>query len=286
MESFHVVKDEPFGSFGEGEPAENSCRSANLPEVSGMCCFTYADVQVKGTRIFARSLPEGRQVIVYTMNVDAPVEMAMVLPLPVKPGIVEKDLVFVSLKEYPEFFQAMEFIFASSPNDPFGSDSGPFASAEAPEPLKVQEVGAFEASFVPTVADFSRLDARFQLPAGTWDKLPAYRNFGFAVFKLKPGKQDVHPMAFSFPRSNPAALFFPTLHIHDGQVHAEEEFDHVLYCQKMPYDRFPLHDWEESRGPAHPDISSVRSKGIVHPRYHLYRMGVHGRRRNTDIVLA
>jgi hypothetical protein len=35
--------------------------------------------------------------------------------------------------------------------------------------LEVIQVGDFEASFVPTVKDFSRLDERFRLPSAVWD---------------------------------------------------------------------------------------------------------------------
>src|SRR5690606_13087928 len=97
--------------------------------------------------------------------------------------------------------------------------------------LEVVEVGSFVASFVPTVKDFSRLDEQFRLPAQTWDKLPEYRDFGFAVFKLKKGSRKVHPMAFEFARANPIRLFFPTVHIHDGTVKPTARFHHVLFCQ-------------------------------------------------------
>jgi hypothetical protein len=110
--------------------------------------------------------------------------------------------------------------------DPFGA-----APAAAGYSLKVVSVGAYDASFVPTIADFSRLDARFRLPEGVWAKLPGYADFGFAVFKLKPGNAQVHPMAFSFPTALADTVFFPTLHIHDGEVHAKERFDHTLYLQ-------------------------------------------------------
>ena len=61
--------------------------------------------------------------------------------------------------------------------------------------------------------------------------MPDYRRFGFAVFKLKPGAQTVHPMAFEFPTSLGAQVFSPTVHVHDNKVHARAKFDHVLYCQ-------------------------------------------------------
>src|SRR5437899_1303322 len=68
-------------------------------------------------------------------------------------------------------------------------------AAPAPK-LKVRTVGNFSASFVPTVKDFGRLDERFRLPEGTWEALPDYKDFGFAVFKLDQNVRQVHPMAF------------------------------------------------------------------------------------------
>jgi hypothetical protein len=50
--------------------------------------------------------------------------------------------------------------------------------------IEVKSVGAFDASYVPTIADFSRLDARFQIPAGTWAKLGGYRRFGLSSAAL------------------------------------------------------------------------------------------------------
>ena len=77
----------------------------------------------------------------------------------------------------------------------------------------VVQVGAFEASFVPTVKDFSRLDKRFRLPAGAWNKLSTYNDYGFAVFKLKHGALKVHPMAFSFPDAGHRPPLFPQPYI-------------------------------------------------------------------------
>ena len=31
-------------------------------------------------------------------------------------------------------------------------------------------------------------------------------------------------------------IFFPTIHIHDGEVHELEEFDHALYLQHAEFD--------------------------------------------------
>lgn len=104
-----------------------------------------------------------------------------------------------------------------------------------------KNVGDYEASFVPSQADFERLDPRFCLPPSVWSQLSLYADWGFAVFKLSlnppptqlsaldlriiaerkrdgkppfpPRRRDIHPMAFRFPRRDPSRLFFPTVHV-------------------------------------------------------------------------
>ena len=133
--------------------------------------------------------------------------------------------------------------------------------------------------------DFARLDERFRLPPRTWDKLPAYRNHGFAVFKLKPGAATIHPMAFSFPRADASQLFFPTVHIHDGKVHATAGFDHTLYCQGGPEGEFAVSGWTESERPASAFMKMRDAKGLVDGERHCYKRDLRGRLRNNDTYL-
>jgi hypothetical protein len=95
----------------------------------------------------------------------------------------------------------------------------------------VHDIGAFVASYVPSRADFARLDEQFRMPAVLFDAVPAYADYGFAVFQLKPGSVTVQPMAFEFPTRAVDQLFFPTVHVHDGRFHAKAAFDHALYYQ-------------------------------------------------------
>jgi hypothetical protein len=249
-----------------------------------MCCFSRPVQSVSATSIFARSWAEGRQFLVYSMALRAKEALAMVLPVPVQPGSGEKALTFINLKEYPGFFADLRKGFP----EPLG-DRTLRGGLGAPRPaakLEVVTVGSFEASFVPTVADFSRLDERFRLPAGTWEKLPAYRDYGFAVFKLKPGEAMIHPMAFSFPRANPAELFFPTVHIHDGKVHETAEFDHVLYCQRGPADLLNLLQWEESIRHAAAFMQLNRAQDLIDGGEHCYKRLLAGPLPNKDYILA
>jgi hypothetical protein len=248
-----------------------------------MCCFSRPIQSVSATNIFARSGADGRQFLVYSMTLKAKEELAMVLPLPVKPGSGEKAVSFIDLKDYPDFFADLRRGF---PEPLAAAATRTRALGAAPPPkLEVVTVGSFEASFVPTVADFSRLDERFRLPPGTWDKLPAYRDHGFAVFKLKSGESKIHPMAFSFPRANATELFFPTVHIHDGKVHERARFDHVLYCQRGGTDQFNLLDWEESFRPAAAFMQLRKAKDILDGAEHCYKRVLTGTLSNKDLIL-
>jgi len=250
-----------------------------------MCCFSRLVQSVSATNIFARSTEGGRQFLVYSMKLRAEEELAMVLPLSVKAGSGEKAVTFIDIKGYPEFFDDLHKGFPV----PLATVPGT-RSLGGPPPsrakLEVVTVGSFEASFVPTVADFARLDERFRLPPGTWEKLPAYREHGFAVFKLKPGESKVHPMAFSFPRANPTELFFPTVHIHDGKVHDKAKFDHVLFCQRGSADMLNLLDWDESFRHAAAFMRVDKTNGVVDGGEHCYRHSLTGTLPNKDFILG
>jgi hypothetical protein len=250
-----------------------------------MCCFSRPVQSVKGTQIYARATSGGRQFVVYSMTLRAKEALAMVLPLPVKQGSGEKAVEFVDLSGYAAFFDDLRKGFPEALSIANSRSKSEPAVASTSK-LEVQTVGNFEASFVPTVADFSRLDERFRLPGGVWENLPNYRSFGFAVFKLKAGEAKIHPMAFSFPRANPAQLFYPTVHIHDGKVHDRATFDHVLYLQRGEGDLFSLLDWEESFRPAVAFMKLDQAKGIVDGEGHCYRRTLSGRLQNKDYVLG
>jgi len=250
-----------------------------------MCCFSGKVNYVKATKIFARATDKGdEQFVVYSMELGSKSDVAMILPIPVKPATGERAVKFVSLEGYPRFFRDMQKGFPTPPAARRKSKPAR-GGLITDSKLAVVSVGSFEASFVPTVNDFDRLDERFRLPAGTWDKLPAYAKYGFAVFKLKKGNQKVHPMAFKFPRANRRKLFFPTVHIHDGQVHAQAKFDHILYCQLGDFDAPPMHGWRESPGHPNSFMQVDKTKKIVKPDAHCYRIRMAGTLKNRDTLV-
>jgi uncharacterized Zn-finger protein len=227
----------------------------------------------------------GRQLLVYGMTINAEKELAMILPLPVKTPAGEKDVRFIDLKGYVEFFGDLEKGFPG-PTPTASLFSKGVAAMTNSATLEVVKVGSFEASFVPTQKDFSRLDERFRLPGDAWKELPAYENYGFAVFKLRSGEMKVHPMAFSFPREKERALFFPTVHIHDGKVHEKAHFDHALFCQPTRDARPETQGWEESY--SHPRIfmQVEKAKGVIVADQHCYKKEMRGMLANKDTFLA
>lgn len=279
--------------------------------VPPMCCFSGRVREVSRTRIFARATEAGRQLLAYSMTVVADDEVAMILPLPTPVGVVEDAVQFIDLSGYPELFRAIDDAFpqylAAAPA------AAPASRSFQPQTLVVHQVGQFEASFVPTVADFDRLDARFRLPDAVWDQRPEYLESSFAVFQLRggtippadppgvfarvaraardvlPGASagvhgEIHPMAFAFPRRDPSRLFFPTVHVHDGVLTETAAFDHQLYWQGGPLIG-SHHAWElEAAAPADlvRAVDIERAMGLVDPAQGCWRWTIAGDRPNTD----
>lgn len=246
-----------------------------------MCIFSQTVRHVSNTRVFARVVGV-RQYLTYEMRLASEADVAMILPLPTKTAD-EAQVTFIDFSDYPKFFDDMDRCFPRMISR--GLDLGALAASGGPS-LPVHRVGAFDASFVPSVADFGRLDPRFRLPDTVWRRLP-YADFGFAVFQLRAGDARVHPMAFSFETRAPDAVFFPTAHVHDGAVHETASFDHSLYSQGAGDST----DWE--RGKILPSevmnfgnfLISDRTKGVVDPRIPVVRRELQGSHPNQDVWL-
>jgi len=247
-----------------------------------MCCFSKPVDVVADTNIFARDSKDGRQFLVYSMKFKSGEDLAMILPIPTPKDSPEDAVKFISLKKYEKFFDDLRKGFPVPPPPRAKDDKAPAAGGGG---LAVVEVGDFVASCVPAIKDFSRLDEQFRLPEGVWEKLPQYKEFGFAVFKLKKpekGQSKVHPMAFEFPRADKKTLFFPTVHIHDGKVSAKAKFDHSLFCQVSG--EAPMR-WDESEGLAESFVKVKEAEGIVDGNAHAYRRVLKGNFDNKDVLV-
>lgn len=253
-----------------------------------MCCFTGPVETVHETQIFARLGDDKRQFLAYEMRYQAVEPVAMVLPLPVALNAGENAIRFYNLQGYEKMFADLYSLFVSE--GAIGAPGG-FAGAGGGRTLAVESVGDFAASYVPTPDDFARLDRRFRLPKSAFRALPQYTEWGFAVFQLRQSPRvstRVHPMALSFPVREGGKLFFPTVHIHDGKVHAAEHFDHTLYAQwDGPTGGTLQHIFSPSRWTKSPRIASkkvdgTRAQGIIEARLPVHRYELRGKLPNRD----
>lgn len=257
-----------------------------------MCCFSRPVTFVSDTKIFARLTGVGTQMLAYEMRFGAAGDLAMILPLPVPPGSPESAVRFIDLQAFPELFTQLAAGFPAE-TIALRSRSGRGPRSNSAPTLVVHDVGEFEASFVPTLADFDRLDDRFRLPAGVWESLPGYADHGFAVFKLRDARsslrrllgrgrgRSVHPMAFEMPTRDPRRAFFPTVHIHDGTVRPQARFSHSLYLQGVA-EPDPA-QWVRSLAPASAFISPEHAKGLVDGESYCYRRSMMGLLDNADV---
>lgn len=88
-----------------------------------MCCFSVPTpatfwhawfapkVHVSATNIFARATAPGIQGLAYSMNLATKQEVAMVLPVPVRPNAGENALRFIDLHEHAQMFDDLAFLF-------------------------------------------------------------------------------------------------------------------------------------------------------------------------------
>jgi hypothetical protein len=197
----------------------------------------------------------------------------------VPPGSADDAVRFVDLSGYADLFDDLQKGFPVA-------GFGPPPQGRAPDLslLEVVRVGSFEASFVPAPRDFGRLDPRFRLPPSLVAAAPWYADFGFAVFKLaaSAAPSDVHPMAFYFPRRDARVVFFPTVHVHDGQVHPSAQFDHVLYGQPSTP---PPQPWWSTMMPAARHVDVTRAKGLVDPDVPVQSRTIFGPNPNEDVLI-
>lgn len=235
------------------------------------------EIEVASTRIFAR-VEGATQWLGYQMQVGAASDVAMILPVPVVAGSGDDALRFLDLSDHETFFDDLAGLFPSNDPSPLMALRAS-VSRSLSAPLVVHSVGSFEASYVPTRADFSRLDRRFHLPEAVWDGLPRYADWGFAVFKLKKGKaKRIHPMAFRFPTRDPGRIFFPTIHVHDGELKATANFDHALYFQPPILGSGGI----LSMYPASEKIGPTGARGLVDLEAHVGHRVLFGERLNED----
>jgi hypothetical protein len=257
-----------------------------------MCIFSRPVDLVGSTRILVSSMKDGRHATIYQMAYEARADVAMILPVPVRPGIGDDALSFVDLSIYRDFFDELDRCCYPVTERPPGGGGG-YGGERSPAPrpkLVVHEVGDFIASYVPSMDEFGRLEECFRLPAAAWETLPDYSSFGFAVFQLQPGAElrETHPLAYHYPPAKPGELYFPTAHLHEGgPANARARFDHALYAQ--PYKQHPnleSSSWDFSPILPGRKMDLVKSKGLLSGDRRVGRLLLEGNFPNADLVMG
>lgn len=219
-------------------------------------------------------------------------ELAMILPLPVAKQVAsqEDSVEFLNLSHYRRFFTDLAKCFPP-PKPPPGILAAAMRSGPMPQTLVVHDVGDYVASFVPQTRDFDRLDPRFRLPTSLAQLHDEYADWGFAVFQLKPSQrpgpaptpQAIQPMAFTFPSRRPEAIFFPTLHIHDGQsVEPIAQFDHQLTLQTQDPLLTQTLGWRQSEFRLGKFVNPDKSGVLTAPKNIAHRTALSGQLPNED----
>ncbi len=254
-----------------------------------MCIFSQKVSGVNSTKIFARKVSVDRtanQLLAYQMHYEALTsgyDLAMILPIPVPHGTEEDSVIFFDFSETTDFFKRLDDLFPKQKSMSRGLTKSVTLRSE----LKLARVGSFNVSFSPTISDMDRLNKCFTLPMTTWDKIPQYEDYGFVVVQLARDATDIHPVAFSFPTRFDDALYFPTLHIHDNEVHRTEKFNHSLFAQFCLNDKPAFAALKSPQAVERVMLGPVllSDHGFVKSHHDLYRQKIEGVRRNADILL-
>lgn len=259
-----------------------------------MCCFSQPVDSVSQTRIFGRLTPQKTQFVAYQMRYHSKQTNAIILPIPILNNSKKRSIRFVDLSMYPRFFKDLERGF---PRPKSVTDSRLTESAPLGPKLQVHRVGKFEASFVPTINHFEKLDPRFSISREIWNKIPEYSDYGFVVFQLHQLSGEAHPMAFEFSTRLDDTIFLPTMHIHDGKVHRRERFDHTMYVQDRnldlaagDYQGHKLWDlksgWARSHSSAGSFVDTEKSKTMVAGDLKVHRKFMKGTFTNEDQFIS
>jgi hypothetical protein len=91
-------------------------------------------------------------------------------------------------------------------------------------------------------------------------------------------------MALRFPTREPGALFFPTVHVHDGNVSESAAFDHTLYAQLSPL-LGALVDWSPSTAALGTVVDGARAKQLVDGPAGGWSTSIIGTEPNRDVWL-
>ena len=219
--------------------------------------------QVEGTHIFGRFGDGDTQWLAFEMTLESSIDTALVLPIPASAGD-SLAVRFVDLEAYPALFDdltgALPIWNESNPTREHSVDQNGPAGVTLP----AHEVSAYDARFVPSIADMTCLDPQFRLAPQLLMQMPQYADWGFVIFRLgATGKRKrMYPIAFQFRTRRPDALFIPAVCVHDGQWRMTSRFDHEIYFQGTDLE-VPQSVWYHGARPLTDAVASYSNPSFV-----------------------
>lgn len=193
-----------------------------------MCIMAW-DANVSGTHIFA-AVNGDRQILVYQASVefddnDGSDKNAIILPVPGDGDDV--DMVDMSGNE--EFFDTLNANFRRpTMRGTFGGGDDYLGG----DFLAVQDVGAYQISIVPSVADLERINPDlFVMNDMTKNTIRAKyaKGYAFVVAVLKPGR--FQPLCYTHKALPNGKVFVPTRHEH-GESKGRPSWDHFVIVNR------------------------------------------------------
>lgn len=218
-----------------------------------MCIINEEVDDVNSTQIYASLDKSGkRQLTIYSNKIVTEKDNAMILPVP-NPQSVS----FVDLSDYTSIFDDFQRSFIKRLTLSNTSKSRGFPSMNCVnDTLAVHNVGSYQASIVPSLSDFNKLDKSiFTINPEVFTILQKNYSstFGYIVCKLKKGTHAYHPFAYThdtymienqfslmdlfYNKQKKPLLFIPTRHYHT-HVHFShknnnsefvDDWDHIIY---------------------------------------------------------
>lgn len=186
-----------------------------------MCIITSTVDSVSTTRIYiSADHANRRQLTIYSNVVASPEENVMVLPVP-NPDSVE----LLDFSHYPDFFTDLKACFIERTQRSYTNNT--FLVSKSTNSLPVFRIGSYDASIVPSIADFPRLQIPMDRTLIPFLKSKYNAEFGFIICRLAPGKKEYHPFAYTHDQHSSYRLFIPTMHYHPGDYNAD--WDHLIY---------------------------------------------------------
>jgi hypothetical protein len=244
-------------------------------------------VRVAGTfNFFARAARAhtDHQFLACNFRYEAETAFTLILPLPTPPDAPANAVRFINLSGYDGFFQDVRRGFPVLTRDPEKQSLTDRLREKVRDWLDL-DTTQIELAFFPNQPVLAEMSNRWPLSAAVWAALKPYANFGLVGLKLEAGANRLPPIAFEFPRSTPAELFFPTAH--NLPRSAALNVKHALYAQ-TPH-RSPA--WRISTGPddhrqrwlARNFVKVDRTLGLIDPDQPIVARRLSGPADNLDV---